>query len=283
MYGIIAFFRRFYFTLLFIALEVISFAFVFTNNYFHEAGYFNSSSRIAGNVYKTYSGVTSYFSLQGVNRQLAEENVRLLNSFSSEKDTAIHKKVKVSNPYGEQYNFILAEVIDNSTNLPNNYLTLDAGSDAGVSEGMGIISPGGVVGVTVKVSLHYSVVMSLLHQKTLVSAMFKKSGTFGTLAWGDNRDYRFATLTQIPMSEKVKKGDTIVTSGFSSIFPRGIMVGTVDDFKMIPELYFYTVRIKLSTDFKNLRYVYAVTPIQKIEKDTLEKAAQNALTDKVKK
>jgi rod shape-determining protein MreC len=282
MYGIIAFFRRYYFSLLFIVLEIISIGFVFTNNYYHEAGYFNSSNRISGAVYSTYSGVTSYFNLQNVNHQLADENAQLLNLASQIKDTAIHKKILAANPFGQQYHFIPAEVIDNSTNLPNNYLTLHAGLEDGIEEGMGIVSPLGIVGIAVKVSTHYSVVMSLLHQKTLVSAMFKKSGTFGTLAWGDNKDYRFATLNQIPMSEKVKPGDTIVTSGFSNTFPKGIMVGTVDNFKAVPELYFYTIRVKLSTDFKNLRYVYAVSDISKIEKDSLQKDAQNSLNDKVK-
>ncbi len=291
MYGIVAFFRRFYFTVLFVALEIISLVFVFTDNYYHEAGYFNSSSKIAGSFYNTYSGISSYFNLKKVNQQLAEENARMLNFVSEIKDTSAHKKIAKTNPFGQQYNFILAEVIDNSTNLPNNYLTLDAGSAQGIDEGMGVISPSGIVGVVIQVSEHYSVVMSLLHQKALVSAMFKKSNTFGTLSWGDKMpaqttwsgwDYRFAALSQVPMSEKVKLGDTIVTSGYSNTFPKGIMVGIVDDFKAIPEQYFYTVHVKLSTDFKNLRYVYVVKDIKKIEKNTLEKDAQNSLIGKPK-
>lgn len=282
MYGIIAFFKRFYFALLFLVLEIAAFAFVFTNNYYHEAGYFNSSNRIAGGVYSAFSGFTSYFSLKNINDQLAEENTRLLRLVSEMKDTTTHKKNSKTNSFGQQYDFILAEVIDNSTNQPNNYLTLNAGSEQGVSEGMGVISPSGIVGLVIKVSPHYSVVMSLLHQKTLVSAMFKKSGTFGTLAWGDKMDYRFAAFSQIPMSEKVKLGDTIVTSGFSNIFPKGIMVGTVNDFKPIPEQYFYSIQIKLSTDFKNLKYVHIVADLKKTEKETLEKDAVNSLNDKTK-
>lgn len=282
MYGILAFFRRYYFFLLFVSLEIISFAFVFTTNYYHEAGYFNSSNRVAGTVYSAYSSFTSYFTLKNVNHDLAEENARLLNLVAAAKDTTTHKKLFIANPYGEHYSFTLAEVIDNSTNLPNNYLTLNAGLYQGIDEGMGVISPGGIVGIVVKTSAHYSVVMSLLHHKTLVSAMIKKSGTFGTLSWGDKLDWRYANLTQIPMSEKIKTGDTIITSGYSTVFPKGIMVGTVDTYKAIPELYFYAIRVKLSTDFKNLRYVYVLSNVQKSEKDTLEKAAVNSLSDKVK-
>lgn len=282
MYGIIAFFRRHYFSLLFIILEIISFAFVFTDNYYHEAGYFNSSNRIAGSIYSAYSGLTSYFSLKKVNQQLVEENNRLLNLVSQTNNTSVHKKTLKTTAYGQEYHYILAEVIDNSTNLPNNYLTLNAGSEQGIGEGMGVISPEGIVGIVVKVSQHYSVVMSLLHQKTLVSAMFKKSGTFGTLSWGDKLSYRFANLSQIPMSEKIKTGDTIVTSGFSSIFPKGIMIGTVDYFKALPEQYFYAIRVKLSTDFKNIRYVYVVSDLKKTEKDKLEKDAQTSLNGNAK-
>lgn len=282
MYGIIAFFKRFYFSLLFIVLEITSSVFVFTNNYYHEAGYFNSSQRVAGAVYSAYSGVTSYFGLKNANLQLAEENIRLRNLVSSLNDTSVHQKLFKATPYGQQYHFILAEVIDNSTNLPNNYITLNAGSDAGINEGMGVIGPGGIVGIVLKVSLHYAVVMSLLHQKTLVSAMIKKSGTFGTLAWGDKMDYQYAKLSQIPMSEKIKTGDTIITSGYSSMFPKGIMIGTVDEFKAIPELYFYAIRVKLSTDFKKLKYVYIVSDLEKTEKDSIERDARNSLSDKIK-
>lgn len=282
MYGIIAFFKRFYFSLLFIGLEIISFVFVFQNNYYHSAGYFNSSNRVAGSVYNAYSGFTSYFTLKATNRELAEENTQLLNLTGENKDTSTHKKLLKTNPYGEQYHFTLAEVIDNSTNLPNNYLTLNAGSEQGIGEGMGVISPGGIVGIVVKTSTHYSAVMSLLHQKTLVSVMFKKSGTFGTLSWGDKINSRFANLSQIPMSEKIKIGDTVVTSGYSTMFPKGIMVGTVESYKALPESYFYAIRVELSTDFKNLRYVYVVNDIEKTEKDSLEKDARNSFNDKVK-
>ncbi len=291
MSGIIAFLRKFYFLVLFLCLEIASLVFVFTNNYYHEAGFFNSSNRITGGVYSAYSGILSYFNLKNVNAQLAQENTRLLNLVSERKDTSNHKKSPETNPFGEQFNFIPAGVIDNSTNLPNNYITLNAGSEQGIGEGMGVISPQGIVGVVIKTSAHYSVVMSLLHKKILVSVMFKKSGTFGTLSWNEELtphanwpggDYRFATLAQIPMSEKIRIGDTITTSGYSNIFPKGIMVGTVYDYKSIPELYFYVIRVKLSTDFKNLKYVYVVTDLKKIEKENLETTAENSLNDKKK-
>jgi rod shape-determining protein MreC len=279
MYGIIEFFKRNYFLLLFAALEFLSLSFVFRNNYYHEAGFFNSANSVAGSVYKIQSGITYYFNLSEINRQLAEENAEMHNVLSKANDTSGMRKFKTTNRYGQQFNYVLGEVIDNSTNRTENYITLDVGRKQGVSNGMGVISPTGIVGIVVNVSDNYSVVMSLLHKSSQISAMLKKDGTFGTLHWkGD--DYRYATLSQIPMSEKLKVGDTIVTSGFSSIFPKGITIGNLESSETIPEQYFYSIIVKLSTNFKNLRYVYVVSNIMKEEKTELEQSTLNTYKEK---
>lgn len=270
MYGIIEFFKRNYFLLLFAALEFLSLYFVFKNNYYHQAGYFNSANALSGSVYKMRSGITSYFNLSEINKQLAEENARMHNVLSQTAyDTSTAHKYKATNRYGQQYNYILAEVIDNTVNSTENYMTLDVGKKQGISTGMGVISPSGIVGIIVNVSDNYSVVMSLLHRGSQISAMLKKDGTFGTLHWkGD--DYRYATLSQIPMSERLGAGDTIVTSGYSSLFPKGIPIGYIQLYKTIPEQYFYSIEVRLSTNFKNLKYVYVVSNIMKEEKNQLE-------------
>lgn len=188
MYGIVAFLRRNYYVLLFALLEIVALTFVFSNNYFHKAGYFNSSNRLAGSVYSSFSVVTKYFGLNNQDKQLHNENNQLHNLLSSVKDTSLHAKIAKVNPYGQQYNFITAEVIDNSTDLPENYLTLNVGAKQGISEGMGVICPSGVVGIVIKASDHYSVVLSVLHKKSLISAMFKKAEHLahfhGKIKWG---------------------------------------------------------------------------------------------------
>jgi len=269
MYGIIDFFKRNYFVLLFAALEFLSFYLVVKNNYYHQAGFFNSANSVVGSVDKTYSGITSYFNLTEINKQLAEENAKMHNMLSHLNDSSYRRKLKSSSPYGQKYDYIMAEVIDNTTNRTNNYLTLNAGKKQGINIGMGVIAPSGVVGIIVNVSDNYSVVMSLLNKNCQISAMLKKDGTFGTMRWtGD--DFRYATLSQIPMSEKLGAGDSIVTSGYSSLFPKGIPVGKVEYYKTIPEQYFYSVIVRLSTNFKNLQYVYVVGDIMKEEKNQLE-------------
>ncbi|HXB14013.1 MAG TPA: rod shape-determining protein MreC, partial [Bacteroidia bacterium] len=146
----------------------------------------------------------------------------------------------------------------------------DIGKDKGITEGMGVISPSGIVGIIVNVSEHYSVVMSLLHKSFQVSAMLKKDGTFGTLSWPPQSGYGHALLSQIPMSEQLKVGDSILTSGYSSIFPKGIAIGTIEKSTQVPEQYFYSISVTLSTNFKNLRYVYVVSNVMKKEKTELE-------------
>lgn len=275
MYGIIEFLKRNYFVLLFAALEFLSVYFVVRNNYYHQAGFFNSANDVTGSVYKTYSGITSYFDLKKVNEELAKENARLHNANVFKIDTSSHGLHKVTNKFGQQYNYILAEVIDNTTNRTNNYITLDVGSKQGVAKNMGVIAPSGIVGIVVNVSDNYSVVMSILHKSCQVSAMLKKDGTFGTLHWkGD--DYRYALLSQIPMSEKLKAGDTIVTSGYSSIFPKETPVGNVVSYDSIPAQYFYSIKVRLAANFKNLRYVYVVSNLMKEEKTQLEQNTSNS-------
>ncbi len=275
MYGILEFFKRNYFTVLFAALEFLSLYFVFRDNYYHQAGFLNSTNAVSGYVYHTYSGITEYFGLADVNRELAAENARLHNALIHSNNgsvaTGTDYTARHTNSFGQQYDYTLAEVLDNSTNRPDNFMTLDIGAANGIGEGMGVVSPAGIVGIVVNASQHFSVVMSLLNKNCKVSAMLKKSGAFGTLTWkpGEN-DIRHALLLQIPMNEQIKQGDTIVTSGYSTIFPKGIMIGAVDNFKPIPEQYFYSVTVRLSTNFKNLRYVYVVKNIMKQEKTGLE-------------
>ncbi|NNM95806.1 MAG: rod shape-determining protein MreC [Bacteroidia bacterium] len=275
MYGILEFFKRNYFSLLFAALEFFSLYFVFRDNYYHQAGYFNSSDAVAGSVYKAYNGITGYFGLAGANEELAAENARLhtelLHADKGSAPPAPGFPAHGGNTYNRYFDYTPAEVLDNSTARPDNFMTLDVGNEDGVREGMGVVSPAGIVGIVVNTSAHFSVVMSILNKNCKVSAMLKKSGAFGTLNWKPGEtDIHHALLLQIPMSEQLKPGDTIVTSGYSTIFPKDIMVGVLESYKPVPEQYFYTINVKLSVKFKSIRYVYVIKNLRKEEKTSLE-------------
>jgi rod shape-determining protein MreC len=141
-----------------------------------------------------------------------------------------------------------------------------------VQPGMGVIASNGVVGRVKTVSANYSTVTSLLHSQMLISAKIKKNNTMGTVKW-QGGDYRTAILDYIPLHVKLTKGDTVITSGYNTVFPEGIVVGTISSVQKEADKSFYTIKIQLAVDFARLSYVYVVENKQKAERNTLERNA----------
>jgi rod shape-determining protein MreC len=218
--------------------------------------------------------VKSYFNLKYTNEQLAHENA-LLQTLSSSSfiSTGANKYVVKDSNHRQKYEYIPAKVVSNSTNRRNNYLTLDKGSLNGIKRDMAVISGNGVVGVIISVSANFCSVMSLLHKDSKISARIKKEGSFGPLSW-EGDDYRYGTLTDIPNHVTLKTGDTIVTSSYGSVYPENILIGTIENFQIKSGEPFFTIRVKLSTPFKKLSYVYIVDNLMKTEQDSLENASQ---------
>ncbi len=259
-------YRAFFF---FIILEVASGYLIIKNNRYQNAAFFNSSNEIAGSVLSSSNEVYSYFSLKDVNHSLAAENAflraQLANNINVDTSGISFKDPALKN----QYDFLAAKVINNSTDRYNNYLTIDKGSLHGVEQGMGIISPEGVVGKVKSVSKHYATVTSLLHTDGYVSSVIKKSGVFGSIKW-EGKDARSASLKFVPRHIKVLVGDSITSSGFNAIYPAGIMIGIISDIDIKGNEAFYDIKIDLSTDFSKLGYVYVVQNKLKVERDSLE-------------
>ncbi|MBI4932182.1 MAG: rod shape-determining protein MreC [Bacteroidetes bacterium] len=275
MRNLILFLTRNYYIILFLFLESFSVYLVIQNNHFQRAHFLNSSNAIAGNIYETYSGFTDYFGLKQENKKLAEENVILRNqlskSFMHQSNTPVSVKDSLLK---QQYFYLIAKVVNNSTNRRKNYLTLNVGSKLGVKKEMAVISSDGIVGIVRDVSDNFCSVMSLLHENTRITVNIKKFGENAILTWSGNDEWH-AEMERIPSHLELAKGDTIVTSSYSSIFPEGIMVGTVEEFEKIAGNTFYDVTIKLSTDFNRLLYVNIVNNLMKEEQTTLEKNAQH--------
>ena len=235
----------------------------------------NSSNAIAGNIYKTYSGVTDYFGLKEENRKLSEENVMLRNQLRKQFSDELQSPVVINDSVHKQhYIYLMAKVVNNSTNRRKNYLTLNAGSKQGVQTEMAVISSDGIVGIVRDVSDNFCSVMSVLHESTRIPVTIKKFGENAILTWGSNDEWH-AEIERIPSHLEITPGDTIVTSSYSSIFPEGIMVGTIEGFEKIAGNTFYDVTIKLSTDFNRLMYVNVVNNLMKDEQTILEKATQH--------
>ncbi|WP_347157282.1 rod shape-determining protein MreC [Pontibacter chitinilyticus] len=281
MRNLFAFIYRFRAFLVFVLLEVLCVYLIVRYNTYQGAAFFNSADKYVGQVLEFQSGVTDYFRLASINNTLARENAALREEVlrfrmaeqadsTSQLDTAYYAPTDTLRVL--PYVLHAGRVINNSVRRTNNYLTLSVGTADGVQPGMGVVSDKGVVGRIKTVSEHYATVTSLLHSQLLISAKIKKSNTFGTIKWTGG-DYRTANLDYIPLHEHPATGDTIVTSGFNTVFPEGLMVGTISSVKREPDKSFFTIRVKLSVDFAQLSYVYVIENMQKIERDSLEQKA----------
>jgi rod shape-determining protein MreC len=258
------------FFILFLLIESFCAFLIVQNNNFQHASFINSTNEVAAHIHSVVSEITDYINLRASNEALARENAGL-RSFMPDifYVDSVQKKITNDSVYKQQYTFMPAKVINNSTNRRNNYLTLDKGSAQGVKPEMGVISSKGIVGIVKDVSEHFCSVISILHKDSRISTKIKKSSYIGSLVWeGYKSDY--ATLNDIPKHVILAKGDTLITSSFSAIFPEGILIGTIADFEPRAGDNFYSIDVKLSTDFNNLNYVYIVNNIFKEEQKKLE-------------
>lgn len=270
MRNVLNFIIRFHFFFLFLLLETLA-MFMVVRNHNHQRTYFlHSANAIAGFYYQRIDNIFSYLSLQNVNDQLARENASMLNMSAyafMAKDTLEY----VSNDtlFARKFTFFHARVINNSVMSRNNYLTINMGSRNGIEKDMGVITPDGVVGIVNNVSRNFATIISLLHKDMQISVSLKKNNHIGTLVW-EGGDYRKAAMLYIPTHVELSPGDTIITSGYSRMFPEGVFVGTIEAFDIRRGENFYTADIQLSLDFNKLKYVYVVNDLMGEELKIIE-------------
>lgn len=254
----------------FILFFTFSLFLVIKGNDYQKSRYLNSSNRLAGNLYNKVNSWKEYIALHTHNESLTKENATLRAQLQKYIISAELDSVETQDSLDfERYQFIPANVTNNSIHQKNNYLTLDKGTSNGIEKGMGVIAPNGVVGIIREVSLHFSTVQSLLHRETKISVTLDSLNVFGSLVWGSNTDSRYAMVRDIPNHLKVDTGTKIFTSGFS-LFPQGIEVGEVVETDIISGESFMDIRIRLTTDFASLRHVYLVKDVLGEEKKEIE-------------
>src|SRR5690606_13455275 len=234
---------------------VLSVILVVNNNNFQRASFINSSNILVGSFYKQVNSWKSYLSLSDANEKLAAENVLLRQQIQNllQADTTADSVYLADSIQQGRYEFIVAQVANNSVHQKSNYLTLDKGTIDGIERGMGVITSNGVVGIVLQTSAHFSSVQSLLHPDTRISVTLDSSEVFGSLVWGNNIDPRFGTVRDIPNHVEVKKGEKVFTSGYS-LFPAGIQVGVIEETGLTSGESFLDLKIKLSTNFSNLNH-----------------------------
>ncbi|HBG71997.1 MAG: rod shape-determining protein MreC [Bacteroidetes bacterium GWF2_43_63] len=257
--------------LLFLFLETLALLFTFNQSSFHGATSFQFFMGINSRIMSVRSDVVSFFNLREENRRLIEENMSLRQHL---KDSYIISDQRVftvnDSLYRQEFEFLTASVINYTISYQDNFITLDKGYEQGIEEGMGVYSPAGVVGIVDHVSKNYCLVKSVLHSEVTVSTTIKNKNVTGTCTW-DGANYAYGILKDIPVHVKLKQGDTLLTSNYSSIFPAGIPVGYVTEFSTDATRAFYNVRYRIAADFGNLSSVYIIRNLIKGELDELEK------------
>lgn len=248
----------------FVLLEVVCFVLLFRFNNYQGCAFFTSANWAAGGLYEVANNVTGYFNLRTANDELVQRNVELelelehcrkALAAATEDTTALEEMRREALL---DCDILKASVISNSVTHSDNYITLDKGDRDGVRSEMGVVSGNGVVGIVYLTSAHYSVVIPVLNSKSSISCKIKRSDYFGYLKW-DGGSAQYAQVMDLPRHSLFSLGDTIVTSGHSTVFPAGIPVGTVDDIADSNDGLSYLLRVRLFTDFARLGSVRVIT------------------------
>lgn len=270
MSSLFRFIQRFHFIILFVLLETFTFMLAVNSNKKKKAIVVNSANVISGTIYEQVNSYREYFNLKKENQLLMEDNIHLRNQLLSSylHDTSLFHLIH-DTFYIQQYSYIDAKVIKNSIFLQKNFITIDKGKRQGIDEDIAVINPEGVVGIIIKSSENFSIAASLLNTNLGISAKIKKNGYYGSIIW-DGSDYKKAILKDIPNHVAIETGDTIVTSGYSAIFPEGILIGTISEFEKNSKDNFFTIKVNLSVDFKNVENVYLIKNLLRKEQLLLE-------------
>lgn len=268
----------------FLVLEVVSMVLLFRYNSYQGSVWFSSANAVTGKVYEWDSAVESYFSLSGVNSLLTQRNafleqqVRMLDDsiarLTRSQEAAVTRLSSMA-PF-QGCRLIPAKVVANMVNRYDNLITIDKGSADGVKRDMGVVCGMGVVGIVYLVSEHYSIVIPALNSHSNISCTIQRRGYFGYLRWRGGSS-QLAYLEDVPRHAHFKLGDNVVTSGYSSVFPSGVMVGKVLHVFNSADGLSYRVQVKLSTDFARLRDVCLVDDSALQERIDLMRAAQDSI------
>ena len=275
MRNLINFLLKYNYWFLFVIFEVASVVLLFRFNNYQQSAYFTSANTVVGAVYEVSGGISSYFHLKSVNEDLLDRNMLLEEQINNLEKALKERQLdsiavnSIRKMPQKDYQLFKARVIKNSLNLADNYITLDKGSSSGIHSEMGVVDGNGIVGIVYETSPSYSVVISVLNSKSNISCKIVGSDYFGYLKW-EHGDSRYAYLKDLPRHAEFNLGDTVVTSGFSTVFPEGIMVGTVDDMSDSHDGLSYLLKIKLATDFGKLSDVRVIARNGQQEQKELE-------------
>ena len=257
--------------ILFLALLVLSLFLTIQNHSFHKSKFLSSANAVTGTVYSWANDVNTYLHLDEYNARLIEENRKLRNIISNMNDSLDVEKQLDSVTFSGDYTFRTARVINNNYAKRDNYLTINRGETSEIQPEYGVITSQGIVGIVDRTNNKYSRVISILNSRSRINAQLNKTNHFGSLTW-DGEDPNIVQLSDVPRQAPLKKGDTIITGGRSLIFPKGIPIGSIEDFSLDQTQSYYLINIKLFNDMTNIGYVYVIENMNKDEINELEES-----------
>ena len=275
MQQIISFLYKNKYFILFLLLESLAVFFTIQSHSYHKSKFINSANFVSGGLYNKINNFKEFLLLKEENIRLAEENVQLKNTLNQEDKLVSQissKKIDTIN-FNQKYSYISAKVINNNYRKNNNYLTINKGKSSQIKGDLGVINSKGIIGITKSVSNKYATVLSILNVNSRINVKLLKSNHFGSLSW-NNQDYNTVQLLDLPIQANLKIGDTIVTGGKSTIFPEGIPVGTIKDFKTSNNNY-KIINITLFNDMSSIGFVEVITNLDKEEIKNLEEKTSN--------
>ena len=275
MQQILSFFFKNKNFLLFLLLELIAIVFTIQSHTYHRSKFISSANFISGGIYAKINNIKEFIFLKKENARLAQENVKLKNLLFLQKKSVIEIDSSIIDTvnFYQKYNYIEAKVINNEFRNSNNYLTLNKGSSSGIKSDLGVINSKGIIGITSSTSNHYTTVLSVLNVNYQINVRLAKNDYFGSLSW-DNKDYRTVQLLYLPTQASIKIGDTVITGGKSTIFPEGILVGTIKSFDTSNNIY-ENINVTLFNDMSAISYVEIIDNLDKEEILNLEENTSN--------
>ncbi len=268
---------------LFVLLEVLSFVLLFRYNSYQGSVWFSSANAVSGKVYAWHASVAQYFSLVDVNKTLTERNLdleRQVTQLTEMLEKAGKDSTEIERMQSSVLNncdMIPAKVVSCTLNKLNNFITIDKGYADGVRRDMGVVCGTGVVGIVYLVSEHYAVLIPVLSSVSNISCTIRSRGYFGYLHWNGGSPQE-AYIDDIPRHARFKLGDVIVTSGYSSVFPPGIVVGKIKHVYNSTNGLSYRLKVTLSTDFARLRDVCVINDKEMDSKSAILRAAEDSLS-----
>lgn len=256
--------------LLLLMLEVVALLLLISTHPYQQSSVLSTSNSLVARLNEMEANVGDYFTLANQNDHLAEENAQLRNELEHLRSQLEPSMMDTGNfVHSRDYKYISAKVVELTTSSNHNHLTINRGRLDGVDSQMGVIGPDGIVGIVSAVSDHYALVTPIIHTQMGISCRIASNSQVCFTEWSGT-NYRYVRLIDVARHIPIEVNDTIVTSGITSVFPEGLMVGVVDDVKLTENDSYYKVKVRLSTDFRRLRYVQVICNPDKEEIEQLD-------------